>query len=150
MSKIYQIKLTNGDELFTEMIELTEDDYHYYLKNPLIAGELVNSTTGSTSITLNKYIGFINDEYIPIKKDHVMIICEATSLLVNYYLKSLEYNQKIIEPYLGKQITNIYIQMDNILNDRHPLYGIIDTEESNNLQPDNIPNNIIMTSNTIH
>lgn len=111
--KPVHLKLINGDDIIAYLHN--ENDFDYILRSPLVLDEKEDEYSGRSVIMLAKYVHIPGDDLLSLKKSHVILMSDLPDEFVNFYDISLEYNKKIIEPSVLKQIDKAANAMRDIL-----------------------------------
>ena len=92
MSTLYHIKLSNGEELISELLPATSAT-EYKLKNPMIIQDVVDPSTGVTAIVLVDYAPFnAMKNTVHLNRSQVISTSIVDTEMVSYYKASLEYS----------------------------------------------------------
>jgi len=92
MTTLYHIKLSNGEELITELRPATSSD-EYILKNPMIIQDVQDPTTGITAIVLLDYAPFNEmKNAVFLNKSQVISKSLVDTAMQDYYRSSLDYS----------------------------------------------------------
>lgn len=111
--KPVHLKLINGDDIIAFLH--TENEINYVLRNPLVLDEKEDEYSGRSVIMLAKYVHIPGDDLLTVKKSHVILMSDIPDEFANFYDISLEYNKKVIEPSVLKQIDKAANAMRDIL-----------------------------------
>lgn len=115
LKNVVHIKLITGEELFATFIE-SSNGYHF-ISDPLIVEEKTNPNNGSTFITLGKYLPFTESNICQLLDHHVISLHKVQPVLAEYYDCYLEYNNKVIVPYMMENVKNVNYQIAQTLQD---------------------------------
>lgn len=108
--EIGHFRLINGDELISIY---SKSRTGYDLVEPLAIEEL--SLNGTTNIVLVQY-NLSENEKLSIHKNHVVTFSTVSDLIKDYYLNSIEYNEKFIEKNKAMEIARVSNTMRDILD----------------------------------
>jgi hypothetical protein len=89
-------KLMNGDEIIAHVLE--ENKTEYFLDTPMAIIETLDPQTQVSVVLLTKYAMFDPLQVIRIKKSKVLAITSVVTVMQEYYINSIEYSQKVVEP----------------------------------------------------
>lgn len=87
------LRLKTGDDIISEVVELQEDDQHFYmLINPLKATYLPSGTTGYLSIAFMPWVfpRICDNQQFVIHYDDVLILSDVSEKMNDYYWDSID------------------------------------------------------------
>lgn len=135
--KVHHIRLQNGDEILTEIIN--ETDSIIFVKNPYVVEEIPNEG-GSSTIILSKYLLSSDEENtLSLKHRHIVTITEVHEEIQRYYLNSIIHN-KLIEQQKIQDIHEVNNLLEQMNEDRNKRVVLKNVEK----------NRVHIGSNTVH
>lgn len=109
------LRLINGDEIIGILLE--EGKKEYVLDTPMLVSEEVDPQTQMAIILLSKFSLFNPEQVVTIKKDQVITSSTVMPEMEEYYLNSLEYNSRVIEPNMITTIKKVNKTIRDYLDD---------------------------------
>lgn len=135
---VFHIRLLNGDEILTEIIDTTKTTID--VNDPYVLDE-VKSSSGQTTIILTKYLlTKDNKNAVRLNRNHIITISEAHEEIERYYQNSRTFN-KDIETQKIQEIKRVNDLMEGILNTNQDVIVL------KNVHKDRV---IDYSSNTVH
>ena len=117
MTELY--KLTNGEEIIGVTVGSTGE--HFIVKQPMILQFLENSDNSLTGMVLVNYTPFSIEQTVNINRDTVVTRIPVKNNLIDYYEKSIIYNEKVTVKKMIQSLALAITYMDQILDNLEEL-----------------------------
>ncbi len=115
MTEVYIFKLVTGESVIATLINA--DKKSYTLDKPMIINESVDENSSQTAIILSQYNAFDKHQISIVNKNHVLSVSNVIEEMVEYYEKSIRFNEQIITPKMKKTLTLVNKQINEYLNE---------------------------------